>query len=293
MPECVKAAALDTQLDHLLEHLRADVRHWLGPQVGEEMPSDSRPVGGPGRTFMLCQNVPFPSSNELLERASRACAIVQGIYVRQPFLQGAFGQPSSFVLREEGVSGTKDLENRPALQELVIALHSNGVSLVLIEKPDRLARDLMIQESIIADMERNGFELRSVAEPDLCSHDPSRTLIRQILGAFTQYERSTIVNKLRGARARTRAKLGRCEGRKPYGTRPGEAEVIARMKQLRSQGFSLATITDTLNRQAKPRTGKQFYAANVARILKAAGAVVQVFIFSATLLFGGVGKGHL
>ena len=175
----------------------------------------------------------------------------------------------------------------------MIALHSNGVSLVLIEKPDRLARDLMIQESIIADMERNGFELRSVPEPDLCSHDPSRTLIRQILGAFAQYERSTIVNKLRGARARMRAKLGRCEGRKPYGTRPGEAEVIARMKQLRSQGFSLATITDTLNRQAKPRTGKQFYAANVARILKAAGAVVQVLIFSATLLFGGAGKGHL
>jgi hypothetical protein len=33
------------------------------------------------------------------------------------------------VFREEGVSGTKDLENRAALLELMTALHSNGVKL--------------------------------------------------------------------------------------------------------------------------------------------------------------------
>jgi DNA invertase Pin-like site-specific DNA recombinase len=168
------------------------------------------------------------------------------------------------IFREEGVSGTKDLENRPALRELLTALHADGVKLVLIEKLDRLARDLMIQESIIADLNRHGFEIRSVAEPDLCSGDPSRTLIRQI----SLYERAIIVLKLRGARQRMRAKVGRCEGRKPYGTRPGESEVIARMRQLRSQGQSLTRITETLNLDTKPRTGKQFYAANVGRILK-------------------------
>ena len=119
------------------------------------------------------------------------------------------------IFREEGVSGTKDLENRPALQDLLVALHGNGTKLVLIEKLDRLARDLMIQEAIIADMKRNGFEIVSVAEPDLCSDDPSRTLMRQILGAFAQYERAMIVQKLRGARQRMRAKNWRhCEGRK-------------------------------------------------------------------------------
>jgi resolvase-like protein len=161
------------------------------------------------------------------------------------FLTEDFGDPDSFV-----------------------AFHSNGVELVLIEKLDRLARDLMIQESIIADMERHGFEIRSVMEPDLCSKDPSRTLIRQMMGAFAQYERAMIVTKLRGARMRMRAKFGRCEGRKPYGTRPGEAEVIARMNQLRAQGCSAAKITEAINREARPRTGRQFYPANVARILQ-------------------------
>jgi DNA invertase Pin-like site-specific DNA recombinase len=67
------------------------------------------------------------------------------------------------IFREEGVSGTKDLENRPALQDLLTALHSSGVKLGLIEKLDRLARDLMIQESVIADMGRHGFKCAASA----------------------------------------------------------------------------------------------------------------------------------
>jgi hypothetical protein len=40
----------------------------------------------------------------------------------------------------------------------------------------RLARDQMIQEATIADLERDGFTLVSVQEPDLMASDPSRTL---------------------------------------------------------------------------------------------------------------------
>ena len=76
------------------------------------------------------------------------------------------------VYREEGVSGTKDSADRPAWSELMTALHANGVRVVIIEKLDRLARDLMVQETIIADLRKHGFELVSVAEPDLMANDP-------------------------------------------------------------------------------------------------------------------------
>jgi DNA invertase Pin-like site-specific DNA recombinase len=62
---------------------------------------------------------------------------------------------------EDSVSGKKDLDSRPALQELMAALHGDGTKLVLVEKLDRLARDLMIEESIVADLQRDGFELIS------------------------------------------------------------------------------------------------------------------------------------
>ena len=178
------------------------------------------------------------------------------------------------VFREEGVSGTRDLENRPALQDMLVALHSNGTKVVLVERLDRLARDLMIQESIIADMKRHGFEIVSVAEPDLCSDDPSRTLMRHVLGAFAQYERAIIVQKLRGARQRNRAKNGRCEGRKPFGARPGESGTIDRMTTLRKAGMAVDKIAATLNDEsAKPRAGERWYATSVYRVLKAADAL--------------------
>jgi DNA invertase Pin-like site-specific DNA recombinase len=170
--------------------------------------------------------------------------------------------------QEEGVSGTKDLENRPALQELMIALHSNGVRTVLIEKLDRLARDLMIQESVIADFQRSGFQLISVKEPDLCSDEPTRVLLRQMMGAFAQYERSMIVLKLRSARQRARIRDGRCEGRKPFGEREGEQDIIARIQKLADRGMNYTEIADKLNAEGLPtRANGQWFPATVSRIL--------------------------
>lgn len=171
--------------------------------------------------------------------------------------------------QEEGVSGTKDLENRPALQEMMLALLSNGVRTVLVEKLDRLARDLMVQEAIVGDMRKRGFELISVAEPDLCSDDPSRKLVRQIFGAIAEYDRCMIVLKLRGARQRMRARTGRCEGRKPYGAREGEQEVINRIVELRKNGLNYSNIADKLNALGvRARNGGVWYPANVSRVLE-------------------------
>jgi DNA invertase Pin-like site-specific DNA recombinase len=56
----------------------------------------------------------------------------------------------------------------------------------------------MVSESILADFQRKGVTVVSVAEPDLCSSDPTRILMRQMMSAFAQYEKSMIVLKLRG-----------------------------------------------------------------------------------------------
>ena len=172
------------------------------------------------------------------------------------------------VYREEGVSGTKESADRPAWSELMTALHSNGVQVVIIERLDRLARDLMVQETIIADLRKNGFELVSVAEPDLMANDPTRILVRQMMGAVAQYEKSQIVLKLRGARMRKRAKTGRCEGRKPYGFYEGEAEALERIKALRAEGLGFDRIAAKLNEERVPtRTGRPWHGVVINRIL--------------------------
>ena len=171
---------------------------------------------------------------------------------------------------EDSISGTTDLDHRPALQGLMTALHANGIKMIVVEKVDRLARDLMVQESIIADMKRNGFELVSTCEPDLCSSDPTRVLMRQILGAFSQYERSMIVIKLRGARARSKAKHGRCEGQKPFGHYEGEQATIERIKALHAEGLPVSAICKALNDEGiVPRSGKKgWYPQQILKLLR-------------------------
>jgi site-specific DNA recombinase len=172
------------------------------------------------------------------------------------------------VYREEGVSGTTDWESRPAFSEMMAAMLANGTRTVLVERLDRCARDLMVQESIIADFKRKGLSIISVNEPDLCSDDPSRVLMRQMLGAFFQYEKTLLVAKLKGARIRAKAANGVCEGRKPYGTRPGEVQVIERIRSLRDTGMAIDTIAETLNAEGiKPRSGSQWYGSSVRNVL--------------------------
>jgi DNA invertase Pin-like site-specific DNA recombinase len=172
------------------------------------------------------------------------------------------------VFEERGVCGARELENRPALSDLMQALHANGTRLVLIEKLDRLARDLMVQESIIGDLRKGGFDLISVTEPDLLEDDPTRKLMRQFMGAIAEYEKAMIVMKLRGARIRARAKSGRCEGRKPYGFYPGEAQVVERMKELRAGGLGFDRIAEQLNADGiRPRKGERWWGRGINNVL--------------------------
>ena len=176
------------------------------------------------------------------------------------------------VFREKGVTGSKESMDRPAFAEMMTALHSNGVRTIIIEKLDRLARDLMVQEATIGDLQKHGFTLVSVAEPDLMASDPTRILMRQLMGAVAQYDKSQIVLKLRGARMRMRAREGRCEGRKPYGYYDGEQAVIERMQELRAAGMGFDRIAAQLSGEAlKTRTGARWHGLVINRILTGKG----------------------
>ena len=96
----------------------------------------------------------------------------------------------------------------------------------------------------------------------------TRTLMRQVIGAIAEYEKSMIVLKLRGARNRKRAKTGRCEGRKPYGFYPGEKKVIERMKALREQGTAYDKLAEQLTTEGfRTRKGTAWHGYSVQRIL--------------------------
>jgi DNA invertase Pin-like site-specific DNA recombinase len=80
--------------------------------------------------------------------------------------------------------------------------------------------------------------------------DPSRVMMRQIAGAFHQYEKARLVAKLKGARDRKRAAGGKAEGRKRWiDLKP---ELVQEAKRLRGPSRrparSLREIADELEK---------------------------------------------
>jgi DNA invertase Pin-like site-specific DNA recombinase len=103
-------------------------------------------------------------------------------------------------------------------------------------------------------------------------------MIRQILGAVAQLDKSMTVSKLRAARLRLRAKGQRVEGRKPYGYHENEQALIARMRTMRrkpakADRLSYAAIAAQLNADGHTtRYGRQWTRDGVCKVLTHARA---------------------
>lgn len=173
--------------------------------------------------------------------------------------------------QEEGISGT--LQDRPSLTNMMIDLEENGhgIKTVIIERIDRLARDLMVQENILHDMNKHGIKIISVADGNLLKDDPTRKLVRQVLGAIAEYDKTMTVLKLKAARDRQRAQNGKCEGRKSYNE--ANPDLIKEIKRLRrkprnGKRLSLQKTVETLNAKGyKTAMGKEITLSRLDHIL--------------------------
>lgn len=185
------------------------------------------------------------------------------------------------VCRDEGVSGATDLDERDGLAEAVDLLRDGQADALWVEHLDRLARDLMVQESVLRDVwQADGRVFVDGEGQELPRDDPDapdRRMIRQVLGAVAEYERAMTVLRLRRGRRRKAERGGYAYGSPPFGTRtkdrqlvpdPDEAETVRRIVELRDQGQSLRSIVDTLHTEGRPpKRGDRWYPQTVARVL--------------------------
>ena len=173
--------------------------------------------------------------------------------------------------RDEGVSGTTEHADREGFTALLQRIAGNCVRLVLVARSDRLARDLLVQETLLNSLMKLGVKVIDASTGlDLTDEsDPSRRLIRQVLGAVAEHDKACLVAKLRKARERKRITTGRCEGRLPYGAKLGEDRGLQRIKALRGEGLSLRAIAARLNAEGiATRGGKAWSFGTVARLVR-------------------------
>lgn len=163
-------------------------------------------------------------------------------------------------------TGKDDWELRPGWSDMVAQLGTCRT--ILVEKLDRVARAVLVQELIIRDLTRREVSLITANGDDTSDDTPERVMYRQLLGVFAQFERATTVLKLRGARQRMKEQTGRCEGRKPYGFKPGESDVLATMRELRNAGVTYDGIARHLNASGmRARSGGAWIGATITNIL--------------------------
>jgi DNA invertase Pin-like site-specific DNA recombinase len=175
-----------------------------------------------------------------------------------------------------GVSGTTELADRPGLAALLDRIESNGVRVVIVERADRLARDLVVGELILGRFRAVGVRVLDAEGVELTAGDgdPTRKLIRQVLGAVAEFDRCVTVLKLRAARDRIRAREGRCEGRRAFGANPAEKKVLDRILELRrarrgQPRQSFEKIAAQLNLEgASTRTGVAWAPATVYKVVR-------------------------
>ena len=175
---------------------------------------------------------------------------------------------------DAAVSGADPVEERRGFAAMLDRIEGNGVKLVLVEDASRFARSLMAQELGVLVMQQRSVRVVTASGDDLTNtNDPARVMMRQVAGAFAQYEKARLVQKLRGARDRASAAAGRrIEGAKP--TLTGEA--LALVKRLHRKNphtgerRSLRTIAAELAAagHVNPRTGKPYSAEAIRLVLK-------------------------
>jgi DNA invertase Pin-like site-specific DNA recombinase len=145
---------------------------------------------------------------------------------------------------DAAVSGADPIETRPGFTAALARIAGNGVRTIIVETANRFARDLMVQEVGFAMLRDLGVTLIAADSPSSFLDDgPTSKLIRQILGAVSEFDKAMTVAKLKGARDRVRRQQGKCEGRKSYAEREGEARVSRHRARVAQQPEGTTTVT--------------------------------------------------
>jgi len=172
---------------------------------------------------------------------------------------------------DAAVSGADPIADRKGFSDMLDRIAGNGARTILVESPDRFARDLAVQLAGHDHLRSLGITLIPASSPDFFIEDtPTAVLVRQVLGAIAQFEKATTVAKLKAARQRKKERTGKCEGRKSHAEINPEMVAIAKGLRRRKRGNSLRAIAaDLAARGYVNANGKEFSAASAASMLGA------------------------
>lgn len=164
------------------------------------------------------------------------------------------------VVADHDLGGTLDETERPGLARVLAMADARGFDLLLCFKLSRLARSLVLQETLLARLERAGVGYASVVAEE--SWATNNVMVRQILASVAEQQRRDIASHVRIALA-TRATRGLHHGRASYGyvrvepggplvVDPPRAAVVVECYERYAAGESVSLIAEALTVRGVP-----------------------------------------
>lgn len=177
---------------------------------------------------------------------------------------------------DAAVSGADPIQGRVGFAQLLERLRERpDIRTILVESAHRFARDLIVQETGYKMLRELGIELVPVDAPQhFAEETPTAVMVRQILGAVSQFEKAMLVARLKGARDRKRAATGKCGGRKSHAEAHPQTVQLAKSlrwinKRMREKR-SLREIAGELAKAGHVSSAGKPYSASAVREMLAA-----------------------
>jgi DNA invertase Pin-like site-specific DNA recombinase len=143
------------------------------------------------------------------------------------------------VYSDQGVSGSKGRDQRPAFDALCKGIARRDFDLVAAWSVDRLGRSLQHLIEFLGEMKAKGVDLY-LHQQGLDTSTPAGRAMYQMLGVFAEFERAMIIGRVNAGLARARAQ-GKTLGRPKV-----DASVEKAVRALRAKGNGIRKVAAEL-----------------------------------------------
>lgn len=155
-----------------------------------------------------------------------------------------------FATHFDELSGSTPVDERPGLLNAINDLRLGGCGVLLIQKRDRLARDIAVA-TIAEGLARKAKARILTADGTANDDTPEGLLVRQLLDVVAGFEKAQIKARVKAALA-VKMRRGDIMGRPPFVATTQGKEALLAIQKLRASGESYATCARWLRKNFVP-----------------------------------------
>lgn len=168
----------------------------------------------------------------------------------------------------------ENISSRPVFLGMLAWCLRNNVRCILVDHPSTISTSSMVWGVVHSMLGTRGFVLLPVSDPDAFTEAVESAQIKEMLSAFTHFDKVMMLAQLKAGRDRKRIVAGKCEGKKGYAeTNPElvtEAKRLSEASPFTGTARSLSEIARELFLLGfKTKNGKPLSRGQVRRLIQA------------------------